>query len=200
MSKKRKSFGSREFEASTPEQIAAIKSRLRGRICDVVYHMGQATVHEIADQLGRSVPGLYPHLEILVEAGLLLEGEPVRTGKNFARTYVARAERLRMTRDLTNPAVRSGIADVVSSQLRLADREFRASLEMSGVTNGQPDSRISSASMVGWLNDEQIREVNRLLGEVVEIFDGAVPGEGRSLQGLTFVSRMIETTESGQWK
>lgn len=192
MAKKTGSRRPAEFLASEPAQFDALRSRLRGRICDVVYHAGAATVHEIADQLGKPVSSLYHHLDMLVEAELLLEGEPVRTNKNFARTYVAPARRLRFTRDLDVEGVREGIADVAASQLRLGEREFRAALQKPGITAGRPTSRVASGSMVGWLDDDQIRQVNSLLNQLASIFDESVQEEGRRLHAVTYVSRPVK--------
>ncbi|MFI4873589.1 MAG: winged helix-turn-helix domain-containing protein [Phycisphaerales bacterium JB061] len=182
------------YVASELDQLAALKSRLRGRICDVVYNMGSATVHEIADQLGVPVSTLYSHLEMLVGVGLLHEGEPVRTTKNFARTYNAPARKLRVTHQTDNEDVREAIADVVASQLRFAEKEFRKAAHSEEFDSaGKPESRVRSGSVVGWLGAKDVRELNRLMGEVFALFEGTSPGPGRRLQGMTFVSRPIET-------
>lgn len=191
MAKKQRSRVHAVFSASEPGHLEALRSRLRGRICDVVYHAGSATVHEIADQLGKPVSSLYHHLDMLVEVGLLLEGEPVRTNKNFARTYTAPARRLKFTQDLSDPDVRRGIADVAASQLRLAEREFRAALETPGITAGKPTSRVGSGSMVGWLDDDQIRKVNSLVNQIAEIFDESVKADNRKLHAFTYASRIV---------
>ncbi|MFT5424720.1 MAG: putative transcriptional regulator [Phycisphaerales bacterium] len=182
----------KEFIATEPDQIHAMKSRLRGRICDVVYHMGRATVHEIADRLATPVSSLYDHLEILVEAGLLLEGEPVRTTKNFARTVVAPAKQLRFSHNTDDRETRIAIADVVASQLRFAEKETRAAIVERGDTVGRADSVLRSGSTVGWLSKADIRRLNELLTEVESLFErGTGPEPGRSLQALTVVSRPV---------
>lgn len=182
----------KEFIASKPEQIHALKSRLRGRITDVVYHMGQATVHEIADRLGAPVSTLYDHLEILVEVGLLLEGEPVRTTKNFARTYVAPAKQLRFSLNSKDPEIRTAIADVVASQLRFAEKETRVGIVDKGYPVGEPDSVLRTGSTTGWLSRDDICKLNALLAEAVSLFEqGVDPAPGRQLQAFTFVARPV---------
>jgi hypothetical protein len=184
------------YVASEVDQLVALKSRLRGRICDVVYNHGSGTVHEIADQLAVPVSTLYKHLELLVEVGLLLEGEPVRTTKNFARTYVAPARQLILTRKADDPEVVSALADILSSQLRCADKEVRKSIESQAAsTSSELSSRVKAGSIVAWLSTREVEKLNRLVSEMFELFEGTGPGPGKELQGFTFASRPIQSTQ-----
>lgn len=171
------------------EQILALKSRLRGRICDVVYSLGHATVHEIADWLDAPVSTLYEHLDALIEAGLLEEGDPVRTNKNFARTVLAPGTDLKITHTASNAKARQAIADVLSSQLRLAGREFERGLVRDKLPAGEPGATLDSGSAIGWLNEDDRREVRELLGRVMEIYARSSPDDGRELQAITWVTR-----------
>lgn len=178
---------------SEPFQVLALKSRLRGRICDVVYSLGSATAHQIADWLDVPASTLYEHLSALEDAGLLRAGEPVRTTKNFARTYEAPASSLKITHSAEKQETRAAISEVVSSQLRLAGREFEESLVSDELPAGTDRDRLDSGSTVGWLSDADVEEVNRLLDRVMRIYTGSGPSEERQLHAITWVTRPAST-------
>jgi DNA-binding transcriptional ArsR family regulator len=151
-------------------------------------------VHEIAGWLGVPESTLYEHLAALETAGLILEGESVRTTKNYARTYEAPASTLKITHSAPKPETRAAISDVVSSQLRLASREFHDSLVKDNLPAGTPDDTVDSGSVVGWLSERQIKEVNKLLGRVMKIYAESSPSESRQLHAITWVTRPASTS------
>lgn len=177
--------------AATLPQLKALSSRLRGRICDAVYQMGTATIHEIAVWLDVPASTLYTHMDLLVEVGLLEEVEATRTGKNLARTFEAPAARLRVCHESEDPETREAIADVVSAQVRFAEKEFRAALAAGESGAGTGASPVRSLSMVGWLGAREVRELGRLLGEIEALFAGSGPGGKRRCVGFTAVSRPL---------
>ncbi len=179
----------KRWTVNRPEQIAALRSSQRERVCDVVYALGQATVQEIAEQLGARPTAVYRHLRILCDVDLIEEGPAARTVRNFARTYRAKAERVTFLPLADDPKIRALVADVIESELRMAAREYRIGIESERERLGTPDTPIRSMAMVGWLGRKERIRVNQLFEALMEMFDGTRPGPGKSLQALTFVSR-----------
>ena len=184
---------SNSFKITRLDQLEALKSCLRDRICDVVRQAGELTAQEIASRVGARPSKLYPHLDLLVEVGLLVEGEPIRTGKNFARVFGAPARGYRFDRESDDPDVREAVCSIVSSQLRQADREFRAAYN----AEDDADSRenVSAAWLSAWLDDDGIRKARTLLDQLDELFEKYEPGPDKSLFVLTYVARPVKTVQ-----
>jgi len=168
------------------EQLDVLRSRLRGRITDLVYSAGELTVAEIAEALVQKPTTLYRHLDLLVESGLLTEGEPVRTGKTLARVFKAPAGTIKFPRETASQAERVAVADVIVSQLRMAAKETRARIETHG-----PESGVRAGAVVGWLTPEDRERVAELMVEAYEILENGRREEGRTLCGLTFALRPV---------
>jgi len=172
------------------EQIAALRSKLRARIVDLIYNAGELTVAQIAEELGQKPTALYRHLDHLVEVGLLIEGEPVRTEKNFARVFVGPGDTLAyVPPGEADEEMREAVAGLIAYELNLAARETaRAYAERIG-TVGVPSAHLKYVSTTGWLSREERARVNALLDEVVAVFSASSHGPGKDLQTISFASR-----------
>lgn len=173
------------------DQLEVLKSPLRDRICDVVCQAGELTAQEIAKRLGIRPTAIYSHLDLLVEVGLLTEGEQVRTNKNFARSFGAPAKYMRFDRESKNPQVQEAISAILSSQLRQAAREYESATHS---TNGssQAETGLGIAWLTGWLDSKSISRAKVLLDELDELFMIDEPGPGKTLFALTYVARPVE--------
>lgn len=179
------------------DQLEALKSCLRDRICDVVCQAGELTAQEIATRLGKKPTALYPHLDLLVEVGLLVERDQVRTNKNFARSFGAPAKHLRLDRESKDPKVQAAICAILASQLRQASREFQAAIQAASrpEQGGSPaDLGLGIAWLTGWMDKKAIKRAKALLDELDELFMIDEPGPGKTLFALTYVSRPVEKT------
>ncbi len=166
-------------------QLDMLRSRARGRVTDLVYAAGELTVSEIAEALDQKPTAMDRHLDALVGCGLLIEGEPVRTGKTLARVFAAPAKRIEFPREEASAEERSAVADILDSQLRLAGKEARADIEAPG------GSSVRSGSGIGWLTEKERVRVAKLLAEALAIVEGGQRGEGKSLCGVTYALRPV---------
>lgn len=171
------------------DQLEALKSCVRDRICDVVCQAGELTAQEIATRLGIKPTAIYPHLDLLVEVGLLIERDQVRTNKNFARSFGAPATHLRLDRESKDPAVQSAICAILASQLRQASREFQNAIESK--SDPDHDSGLGIAWLTGWMDTKSITRAKALLDELDDLFMIDEPGPGKTLYALTYVARPV---------
>jgi predicted ArsR family transcriptional regulator len=173
------------------DQLEALKSCVRDRICDVVCQAGELTAQEIATRLGMKPTTIYPHLDLLVEVGLLIERDQVRTNKNFARSFGAPATHLRLDRESKDPQVQSAICAILASQLRQASREFQNAIE--STSHSDQEHGLGIAWLTGWMDKNSITRAKALLDELDELFMIDEPGPGKTLYALTYVARPVNT-------
>src|SRR6478736_656743 len=147
MAHPRKQPGDIEDQAA----LSALVSTVRQEIVDTIEAIGgDAAVADIAAQLGRPADGFYYHLRRLVDAGVLREGEDRGDGRG--------------SRSNTGT-----VAQVVAGMLRTAERDFAKALR-SGTASGAGELRDLWASRLkGWVNDAELREINRMLVRLGEL-------------------------------
>jgi DNA-binding transcriptional ArsR family regulator len=122
---------------------------------------GEASVAELAAQLGRPADGLYYHLRQLAEGGLLIE-EATPEGRRY-RTRMPRGERLRLRYRPGKTANAEAVDGVAASVLRVAGRDFsRALADPSSIVEG-PLRELWAARNKGWVGDAELAEINKLL-------------------------------------
>ena len=158
MAQKPKSRGPIE----NPKEIELLASPTRIDIVDTLESLGgEATVAELAAQLGRPADGLYYHLRQLAEGGLLVE-TATPEGRRY-RTRVPEGERLRLRYRPGKNANAQAVGDVAASVLRVAGRDFkRAIADPDAVAEG-PLRELWAARNKGWVGNAELAEINRLL-------------------------------------
>lgn len=162
MAQKPKSRGPIE----NPKEIGLLASPTRIEIVDTLESLGgEATVAELAAQLGRPADGLYYHLRQLAEGGLLIE-TATPDGRRY-RTRVPEGERLRLRYKPGKNANAKAVGDVAASVLRVAGRDFkRAISDPEAVAEGAL-RELWAARNKGWVGDAELAEINRLLVRII---------------------------------
>jgi DNA-binding transcriptional ArsR family regulator len=145
-----------------PKEIELLASPTRIEIVDTLESLGgEASVAELAAQLGRPADGLYYHLRQLAEGGLLIE-TATPEGRRY-RTRMPEGERLRLRYRPGKNANAKAVGDVAASVLRVAGRDFkRAIADPDAVAEGAL-RELWAARNKGWVGDIEIAEINRLL-------------------------------------
>ena len=144
------------------KEIELLASPTRIELIDTLEALGgEATVAELAEQLGRPADGLYYHLRQLAAGGLIDE-EATADGRRY-RTRTRRGERLRLRYHPGVNANAKAVGRVAASVLRVAGRDFsRAIAESDTIVEG-PLRELWAARGKGWVGRSELAEINRLL-------------------------------------
>jgi DNA-binding transcriptional ArsR family regulator len=144
------------------EDIQLLASPARIEIVDTLEALGgDATVAELAAQLGRPADGLYYHLRQLAEGGLLIE-TATPEGRRY-RTRMPRGERLRLRYRPGKNANAEAVGGVAASVLRVAGRDFKHAIANPHAVAEGPLRELWAARNKGWVGDAELAEINRLL-------------------------------------
>jgi DNA-binding transcriptional ArsR family regulator len=148
---------------SKKSQIDALAAPARLEIVDTIEGLGQeATVADIAKQLGKPADSLYYHLRVLVKAGLVQELPDAGNGRRYV-SAAGRNARLNLRYEPGKAAHSASVKRVVSGLLRIAGRDFERAIARNDVVVEGDLRELWGSRTKGWVSDKELAEVNRLL-------------------------------------
>lgn len=162
------------------KKIAVLSTPIRIELVTAIQALGgQATVAELAVQLGRPADGLYYHLRTLVQGGLLEEHVEADARRYLLVTPPGERMRLRYRPGATANA--KAVGEVAKGMSRLAQRDFlRALADPDSVVDG-PRRELWAGRLRGWLDAKELAEANRLLRRLAALMLGSRPEGGGKL-------------------
>lgn len=159
------------FHVHRADQMRVLASAARQEIVDNVQMLGECTAAELAHELGRPADGLYYHLRVLVEAGLLVSTNHGSSGRGEARYAIPESHRsMRLNYDTSDPEQAAAVKAAVATLLRVANKDFAAALVPGTVTEG-PARELWAGRQKAWLSEAELREANTLIERLNRLFD-----------------------------
>ncbi len=175
------------FRVCRTEQMRVLASAARQEIVDTVQTLGGAcTAAELARELGRPADGLYYHLRVLVEAGLLVSTD--NSGPRGEARYAIPGAytSMRLAYDTADPEQAAAVKDTATTVLRVAARDFAAAVVPGTVTDG-PERELWAGRQKSWLSAAELREANALLERLNSLFNQPRSAERDRLFAFTYV-------------
>lgn len=154
----------------TPDQWAAFCSGVRFEILSCLDGLGEASVAELAFSMDRSADGLYRHVKILLDAGLIHECEVRRVGRQSESVYRLAAEHPVVDVDARSAEGRERMHCVFRMVQREARRGFDAALEAELCRNAPDDRNTWVRCTQGWLDADDMGELGTLLDQLEAFF------------------------------
>jgi DNA-binding transcriptional ArsR family regulator len=185
------------FEIKSPKQIAAISSPLRQDLIDLIEAIGPAPVTTIAQYMDMPTDGLYYHLRMLKQAGLLIETtERVAVGRPQGKFDVpGRPVRIRYTGADTR--TRKAIKRLIGSMMRNAYHGFRRAFTTNAIGEG-PAREVWAGRKTGRLTEAEIIEMNLLIARIHELMDTSRRTDQTSGRLFSFTFAFVPQKRSGR--
>ena len=173
------------------KEIELLVSPTRIEIVDTLEALGgEASVAELAAQLGRPADGLYYHLRQLA-AGGLVEEEAALDGRRY-RLPTRRGERLALRYRPGATANAKAVERVASSVLRIAGRDFARALgDPETIVEGE-HRELWTSRLKGWVGPSELAEINRLLNRLGKLLHRPRTAERDRLVALSWVLAPID--------
>lgn len=167
-----------------PAQIRALESPMRQEIVDAITGLGPSSITELAAFLGRAPDSLYFHIKKLVKVRLVQEVEKRKDGRHESAIYAIPGSLVRL---VYNPAMKTSIRKVVAGALRLSLREFSLAIASKDSVLSGSHRTLWGGRTKGWLDSDQLAEVNRLIEQLSRILSNCRPGPGKQVFTLGWV-------------
>jgi DNA-binding transcriptional ArsR family regulator len=164
-----------------PEKMWVLASPIRVEVLNAICALDECSVTEVAAFTGRSRTSLYPHIDQLVEAGLIIEGDARLAGKRYEQLYrpIARTVATKHnSKDPENVAYHQAYGNAVGRLM--ARLHERATASPNAVVRG-PLRDTNAGISTAWVDDGSLEEVNKLVERIWEICRDSRPEEGKRL-------------------
>lgn len=186
MSKKKKPIKDLHviYDAQTMWVLA---SPIRVDVLNAVCALEECSVAEIAAFTGRSRTSLYPHIEQLLESGLIFEGEKRLAGKRYEQLYTPIARSIATkhnSKDPENVAYHQAYGNAVGRLM--ARLHERATAQPDAAVRG-PTRDTHAGIFSAWVDDSELEEINTLLSRIWEICRESHPGDGKRLVNVGII-------------
>ncbi|MBC8063909.1 MAG: helix-turn-helix transcriptional regulator [Chlorobia bacterium] len=107
----------------TPEQVECIASPVRSELMGAAVRLKMFSVNEIAEEIGRSPKAMYPHIQKMLDFGLVRHVANRLAGKRSESVYEPVSLSIIMPRDNFSPEYRNAVKRKLKSLIRQTERE-----------------------------------------------------------------------------
>lgn len=180
------------FIVEDVETMQILASPVRWEVLDAASALGECSAAEIAEFTARARTSLYPHIQKLVECGLILETGTRLMGKRYEQLYRPKAVMIgtRFNQDdQDNLDYHADFANALARQM--ARKHIRAASE-DGVNPRTDQRNHHCGGHSVWVDDQQLAKLNSMIDEIWSFCEQSRPGEGKQLLHLgVFMSRHL---------
>ncbi|MBO6512407.1 MAG: helix-turn-helix transcriptional regulator [Phycisphaerales bacterium] len=174
------------------ETMQILASPARWEVLDATSALGECSAAEIAEFTARARTSLYPHIQKLVECGLIYETGTRLMGKRYEQLYRPKAVMIgtRFNQDdQDNLDYHADFANALARQM--ARKHIRAASEKGVNPRTQQRNHHCGGHSV-WVDDKQLAKLNSMIDEIWKFCENSRPGEGKQLLHLgLFMSRHL---------
>ena len=180
---------SRTLIVDRPEDVRLLASPVRDAILQTVVNHHGVSIRDIADQIGSKPGSLYRHIDALVQAGLIRESGSRKTTKRDATVYEADGDVIHLRRNLEDPASVAALQSVVAARARHAGKTAARAMGDADASTRGPTRTVNMVDLIGWLDDDQLADLNASLAAIADVFRGAARRPGTRLMAITAMLR-----------
>ncbi len=181
-----------------PAVMWVLAAPARLEVLDAACALGVCSAGDIAQMTGRSRTSLYPHLEQLVGAGLLIEAGTRPTGKRQEQLYRPVARQINFRHNAADPDNVAYHAAYGKTICRLLARLHEKATRHPDIVPRGPHRDTHCGSQTAWVDDETLAEINQHINRVWELCRNSEPGRGKRLMQIGIVTAPVRRNEDGR--
>ncbi len=176
-------------DISTMQSLA---NPVRWEILDTVGALGECSAAEIAEFTARARTSLYPHIQKLVECGLLYETSTRLMGKRYEQLYRPKATMIGTRIDQSDPDNVEYHTSFANALARLVARKHQRAAQEPGLEPRSAQRNHHCGGHSVWVDQKQLAKLNSMIEEIWKFCENSHPGEDKQLMHLgLFLSRHI---------
>ncbi len=169
---------------SEPKDMWVLASPIRMEVLNAVCALEECSAGEIATFTGRSRTSLYPHIEQLIKAGLILESDVRLAGKRYEQLYRPIARTIRIKHNPKDPDVVAYHQAHGKAVGRMITRLHERAIDDPDAIVRGPLRDTYLGIISAWVNDDSLEEINELVGRIWEICRNSHPDNEKRLVNI----------------
>jgi DNA-binding transcriptional ArsR family regulator len=174
------------FYLHRTSQVRAVASPVRAAVIDALEVVGPATMVQLAGALGYPPDGLYYHLKVLEQIGLVVRTAPGKDTRAATFDLPGRPATLRYHLDDRQQG--REMAKVVATMVRSAERSFRRAFAPGLAAVSGPHRNLRAGRRTAWLTTDELRVLNGYIERIHALFGRGRPERsGARLHEFTYV-------------
>ena len=181
-----------------PKIMWVLAAPARLEILDAACVLGLCSAAEIAAMTGRSRTSVYPHIEMLVGAGLLIEAGTRPAGKRHEQLYRPVAKQINTRRNGKDPENVAYHAAYGKAVCRLLARLHEKATNHPDITPRGPLRDTHCGSQTAWVDDDTLAEINRHINRIWELCRDSEPGEHKRLIQIGVVTAPVRRNDANE--
>lgn len=184
-----------------PAVIEALISPVRQNLVDRIEALGPCSVRELAESLRVAPDSLYYHVNLLVEAGVLVVKGARETTRRDEMIYDVKKRNWHIRYEPGQPDNARAVRRLTASMLRQAERDFEAGLEDPAAVVTGPGRNLWTLRLEASLEPGEMELINAHLQEILGVLRKRRRGGDRgTLCALTWCIAPIEKTRGKRRK
>jgi DNA-binding transcriptional ArsR family regulator len=174
------------FYLQRVRQVRAVASPVRAAIVDALEVIGPATIVQLAEPLGYPPDGLYYHLRVLEQIGLVVRATPDK--ETQAARFDVPGRPATLVYRLDDRQQGRAMEKVVATMVRSAERSFRRAFAPGLASVEGPYRNLRAGRRIAWLTDRELRTLNYHIEQIHALFGRGRPQRpGARLHEFTYV-------------
>jgi len=172
--------------------MQALANPVRWEILDAAAALGECSAADIAEFLARARTSLYPHIQKLVECGLLLETDTRLIGKRYEQLYRPLAIMIGTRFNQDDPENLGYHTAFAKSLSRLMARKYERGAHDPDVNPRTDQRNHHCGGHSVWVDQKQLAELNGLIDQIWDFCNDSGPADDKQLVHIgLFLSRHL---------
>ncbi len=172
--------------------MEALANPVRWEILEAAAALGDCSAADIAEYTARARTSLYPHIQDLVECGLIYETDTRLMGKRYEQLYRPKAFMVGTRFNQDDPKNLDYHTTYSNALARLLSRKYNRASNEPGANPRTDKRNHHCGSHSIWVDDKQLAKLNTMIDELWDFCESSRPAEGKKLLHLgLFLSRHI---------
>ncbi|MEO1525026.1 MAG: helix-turn-helix domain-containing protein [Planctomycetota bacterium] len=180
--KRAKRNRTRSFPIETKEKWDVVCSAVRFELLEFLVACGPCSIAELASHVGAKADSLYHHIRKMTQAGLVVETELRRAGRQTEAVYDVVADQFEFDTDVAPES----LMKLMRSLHRRSERNFEKSLHAGAIDFSARSRNAFIRGETARLTAKDLRHVKKLLTEIMDVFEEARTNDSGTLFSLGF--------------
>jgi predicted transcriptional regulator len=185
------------FIIEDTQTMQSLANPVRWEILDTVGVLGECSAADIANYTARARTSLYPHIQDLVDSGLIYETGTRLMGKRYEQLYRPKAVMIGTRFNQENQDNLDYHTAYANALARLLARKHNRAATEPGVNPRTDQRNHHCGGHSVWVDKEQLAQLNKMIDDIWTFCESSHPGPNKQLMHVgLFLSRHIPKSKN----